>query len=124
MSREVKGPLVMPATLAEAEQLMEHLVHETTDLKQRLDRARGDAAAGAGYSDNGWYHRANARLRYLNHDRQRLMEHMAKLRREEKRGMAQSHDALLLAELRKVVREDVFLGCVARARIAAGRAGQ
>ncbi|MNR30322.1 hypothetical protein D3C85_1477710 [compost metagenome] len=111
----------MPATLAEAEQLMDSLANETTDLKQRLDRARGDAAAGKGHADNGWYHRANARLRYLNHDRQRLMEHMAKLRREEKRAVGAAFDRLLLAELRHVVRADIFETCVARARIAAGR---
>jgi hypothetical protein len=114
----------MPASLEEAERMMDWLANETTDLKQRLDRARGEAASGAGYSDNGWFHRASARLRYLNRDRQRLMGHMAKLRREEKRATADGFDRLLVAELRQLVREDQFQGCLARARIAAGRVGQ
>ncbi|MDT4874535.1 hypothetical protein FQZ97_1098420 [compost metagenome] len=49
------------------------------------------------------------------------MEHMAKLRRDEKRAFGEAFDRLLLSELREVVRADVFQACVARARIAAGR---
>lgn len=107
-TEKLKGPINLPNTMHECEQLMERLAAESTNLKLQLDHARAKVATTGEYAPSGWFNRASAALRYMNRDRQRLQEHMAKLRRADKENVAQAYDAVLIATLREIVGESIF----------------
>lgn len=120
MSIEKGKPLVMPETLAECELVMERLSADCTAIRSQVDAARAGVKTDGRYADAGWFHRANTAMRWMNRDRQRLQEHMAKLRRSEKQSLVQQRDALLIAFLRDHVSPEVFQSCVDKARTQAG----
>ena len=120
MINEKGKPLVMPATLEECEAVMERLSADCTAIRIQVDAARANQKTTGRYADANWFHRANTALRWMNRDRQRLQEHMAKLRRSERQSLVQQRDALLIAFLREHVTPEVFQACVDKTRALAG----
>lgn len=120
MINEKGKPLVMPETLAECEAVMERLSADCTAIRSQVDAARAGVKTDGRYADAGWFHRASTALRWMNRDRQRLQDHMAKLRRAEKQSLVQQRDALLIAFLREHVTAEVFQACVDKTRALAG----
>ncbi len=120
MINEKGKPLVMPETLAECELVMERLSANCTAIRSQVDAARAGVKTDGRYADAGWFHRASTALRWMNRDRQRLQDHMAKLRRAEKQKLVQQRDALLIAFLREHVSPEVFQACVDKTRALAG----
>lgn len=121
MINEKGKPLVMPETLAECELVMERLSADCTAIRSQVDAARAGVKTHGRYADAGWFHRANTALRWMNRDRQRLQDHMGKLRRSEKRERSpRLEDELLIAALREHVTSEVFQACVDKTRALAG----
>ncbi|WP_236234682.1 hypothetical protein [Pseudomonas tohonis] len=115
MSNEKRGPLVMPATLEECASVMEQLSFDCTNIRTQVDAAKANRKATGRYSDPQWFARATAALRWMSRDRQRLQEHMAKLRKESRSTAEACRDKLLIEALREHVTAGVFARCVLEA---------
>ncbi|BCG27570.1 hypothetical protein TUM18999_57610 [Pseudomonas tohonis] len=113
MSNEKRGPLVMPATLEECASVMERLSFDCTNIRTQVEAAKANQRATGRYSDPMWFARATAALRWMSRDRQRLQEHMAKLRKASRAATETSRDKLLIEALRQHVSPEVFFRCVA-----------
>lgn len=98
-----RGPVELPATLAECELLEEELCRDSIRLECQLGIAKGKSQAGGEYADPTWYHKASAALKHIRRDRQRLAVHMKKLRIEARRADPhwQSRDQALIRALRE-----------------------
>lgn len=109
-----RGPVVLPATLAECEVLEEVLCRDAIRLECQIGQAKGKAVAEGKYANPDWYHRAKAALKHINRDRQRLMQHMKALRVEARRNCPawQARDKAILRELNARVPKEVFDECV------------
>lgn len=109
-----RGPLDLPATLAECEELEELLCRDAIRLECQIGQAKGRAVSEGKYADPDWYHRAKAALKHINRDRQRLMVHMKALRIEARRSCPvwQARDKAILRELSARVPKQVFDECV------------
>ncbi|MCX5508364.1 hypothetical protein [Pseudomonas sp. BJa3] len=109
-----RGPLELPATLAECEALEELLCRDAIRLECQIGQAKGKAVAEGKYANPDWYHRARAALKHINRDRQRLMQHMKALRVEARRNCPawQARDKAILRELNARVPKEVFDECV------------
>jgi hypothetical protein len=81
----LNGPRELPDNLPECEQLDEELCRDSIRLECQLGIVKGKSQAEGEYADPNWYHKANAALKYLRHDRQRLLVHMKQLRTEARR---------------------------------------
>lgn len=117
-----RGPVDLPATLAESEALEETLARDAIRLECQIGVAEGVAKAEGRYADPTWYHRAKAALKHINRDRQRLIQHMKALRTEAKLMDQQVQDRVLLDVIKEALPADQFLGFVriAEARAASG----
>jgi len=113
-SNAPRGPVQLPATLAECEVLEETLARDAIRLECQIGVAEGTAKAEKRYADPAWFHRAKAALKYINRDRQRLMVHMKALRIEVRRNCPawQARDKAILRELNARVPKEVFDECV------------
>ncbi|MFT8232403.1 hypothetical protein ACLNBI_12700 [Pseudomonas guariconensis] len=113
-SSGLRGPVELPATLAECEVLEEALARDAIRLECQIGVAEGTAKAEKRYADPVWFHRAKAALKHINRDRQRLMQHMKALRIEAKRNcpLWQARDKAILRELNARVPKEVFDECV------------
>ncbi|MCE0933412.1 hypothetical protein [Pseudomonas monteilii] len=109
-----RGPVELPATLAECEELEETLARDAIRLECQIGVAEGTAKAEKRYADPTWYHRAKAALKHINRDRQRLTQHMKALRVEARRNCPawQARDKAILRELNARVPKEVFDECV------------
>lgn len=109
-----RGPIELPATLAQCEVLEETLCRDAIRLECQIGVAEGLAKAEKRYADPVWYHRAKAALKHINRDRQRLMQHMKALRVEARRNCPawQARDKAILRELNARVPKEVFDDCV------------
>lgn len=109
-----RGPVELPATLAECEVLEETLARDAIRLECQIGQAKGRAVAEGKYADPDWYHRARAALKHINRDRQRLTQHMKALRVEARRNCPawQARDKAILRELNARVPKEVFDECV------------
>ncbi|WP_438307263.1 hypothetical protein ACIZ1P_14385 [Pseudomonas guariconensis] len=115
-----RGPIELPATLAECEALHEQLVTEAIRLELALDQAQADAAQGIP-CNRSWYNRAKAALKHINHDRARALYRCGQLRKEAKQQSQQGLDRMILDVIKESMPADQFLGYV---RIAEARAAQ
>ncbi|WP_395589400.1 hypothetical protein [Pseudomonas sp. TR47] len=117
----LRGPIELPATLAECEALHEQLVTEAIRLELALDQAQADAAQGIPYN-RSWYNRAKAALKHINHDRARLLYRCGQLRKEAKTHAQQHMDRVILDVIKESLPADQFMGFVriAEARMASG----
>ncbi|MCO7523962.1 hypothetical protein NJH54_05485 [Pseudomonas asiatica] len=109
-----RGPVALPATLAECEVLEETLARDAIRLECQIGVAEGTAKAEKRYADPTWYHRAKAALKHINRDRQRLMQHMKALRVEQRRNCPawQARDKAILRELNARVSKELYDECV------------
>ncbi|MVF50601.1 hypothetical protein F9Z43_15005 [Pseudomonas monteilii] len=109
-----RGPVELPANLAECEVLEETLARDAIRLECQIGVAEGTAKAEKRYADPVWFHRAKAALKHINRDRQRLMVHMKALRIEARRNCPawQARDRAILRELNARVSKEVFEECV------------
>jgi hypothetical protein len=109
-----RGPVELPATLAECEVLEEALARDAIRLECQIGQAKGKAVAEGKYANPDWYHRAKAALKHINRDRQRLVQHMRALRVEARRNCPawQDRDKAILRELNARVPKEVFDECV------------
>lgn len=96
------GLCVMPATMAECEELDERLCRDSIRLECQLGIVKGKSHSEGEYADPTWYHKANAALKHLKRDRQLLVVHMKQLRIEARRSDAHwnSRDQRLIRALR------------------------
>ncbi len=115
-----RGPIELPATLAECEALHEQLVTDAIRLELALAQAQEGAAQGIPYS-RSWYNRAKAALKHINHDRARLLYRCGQLRKEAKTHAQQHMDRVILDVIKESLPADQFMGFV---RIAEARAAQ
>ncbi|WP_028698189.1 MULTISPECIES: hypothetical protein [Pseudomonas putida group] len=113
-SNAPRGPVELPATLAECEVLEEALARDAIRLECQIGVAEGLAKTEKRYADPVWYHRAKAALKHINRDRQRLIQHMKALRVEARRNCPawQARDKAILRELNARVPKEVFDECV------------
>lgn len=125
MTNEKRGPLVLPATLEECAFVMDRLASDCNSVQTQVDSAKAVQRATGRYSDPEWFARANSALRWMKRDRQRLQEHMGKLRKLEAAKAMASLDKHLIAALRERVTPEEFEACVALAtlRQSAGAGG-
>ncbi|MBA6150094.1 hypothetical protein [Pseudomonas juntendi] len=109
-----RGPLALPATLAECEELEETLARDAIRLECQIGQAKGRAVTEGKYANPDWYHRAKAALKHINRDRQRLVQHMRALRVEERRNCPawQARDKAILRELNARVSKELYDECV------------
>lgn len=109
-----RGPVELPAILAECEALEETLARDAIRLECQIGQAKGRAVSEGKYADSDWYHRAKAALKHINRDRQRLTQHMKVLRVEARRNCPawQARDKAILRELNARVPKEVFDECV------------
>jgi len=119
-SNSPRGPIELPATLAECEALHEQLVTDAIRLELALDQAQADAAQGIPYN-RSWYIRAKAALKHINHDRTRLLYRCGQLRKEAKAYTQQHMDRVILDVIKESLPADQFMGFV---RIAEARVAQ
>lgn len=114
-----RGPIELPATLAECESLHEQLVTDAIRLELALDQAQADAAQGIPYN-RSWYNRAKAALKHINHDRTRLLYRCGQMRKEAKAQSQLHMDRVILDVIKESLPADQFLGFVriAEARMA------
>ncbi len=117
----LRGPIELPATLAECEALHEQLVTDAIRLELALAQAQEGAAQGIPYN-RSWYNRAKAALKHINHDRTRLLYRCGQLRKEAKAHSQQHMDRVILDVIKESMPADQFLGFVriAEARMASG----
>ncbi|WP_145186056.1 hypothetical protein [Pseudomonas sp. URMO17WK12:I11] len=113
-----RGPIELPATLAQCEVLEETLCRDAIRLECQIGQAKGRAVSEGKYADPDWYHRAKAALKHINRDRQRLMVHMKALRTEARLKDQQVEDRLILDVIKEALPAEQFMGYV---RIAAAR---
>lgn len=111
-AKKENGPIQLPNTLEECEALRDQLDADATRIKLQIDKAKGNAAQHGKYSDSNWYSRATAALRYMNKDRQRLQEHMARLRSRAGVMASKNYDQILIYTLREMVGESLFAKAV------------
>ncbi|AYO01531.1 hypothetical protein D8767_22375 [Pseudomonas sp. LTGT-11-2Z] len=113
-SNAPRGPIELPASLAECEVLEEALARDAIRLECQIGVAEGTAKAEKRYADPTWHHRAKAALKHINRDRQRLTQHMKALRVEARRNCPawQARDKAILRELNARVPKEVFDECV------------
>ena len=106
----LNGPREMPSTLVECEILDEELSRDSIRLECQLGVVKGKSQANGEYADPVWYHRANAALKHIRRDRQRLLMHMKQLRTEARRTDPywQSRDQMLIRALRNELPEGRF----------------
>ncbi|KGK24338.1 hypothetical protein [Pseudomonas plecoglossicida] len=116
----LRGPIELPATLAECEALHEQLVTDAIRLELSLAQAVERAIQGTPY-DRGWYNRAKAALKHINHDRTRVLYRCGQLRKEAKQQAQQGLDRMILDVIKESMPADQFLGFV---RIAEARMAQ
>lgn len=109
-----RGPVELPATMAECEVLEEVLCRDAIRLECQIGVAEGLAKSEKRYADPVWYHRAKAALKHINRDRQRLIQHMKALRVEARRNCPawQARDKAILRELNSRVPKELFDECV------------
>lgn len=109
-----RGPIELPATLAQCEVLEETLCRDAIRLECQIGQAKGRAVAEGKYANPDWYHRAKAALKHINRDRQRLVQHMRALRLEERRNCPawQGRDKAILRELNARVSKELYDECV------------
>ncbi|GJB83967.1 hypothetical protein KAM380_084320 [Aeromonas caviae] len=109
-----RGPVELPPTLVECEELEEILARDAIRLECQIGVAEGKAKAEKRYADPVWFHRAKAALKHINRDRQRLTQHMKALRIEARRNCPawQARDKAILRELNARVPKEVFDECV------------
>lgn len=119
--RPANGARELPDTLEACEQLLEQLVAESISLQLSLDQAVDRNAQGNPY-DRGWFNRARAKLKHLNHDRTRLLYRCGQLRKQAKIRVHQNRDEVLLEVIKEFMPDDQFMALVkiAEARIASG----
>lgn len=100
--QSLNGPRELPATLPECELLDEELSRDAIRLECQLGIVKGKSQADGEYADPHWYHKANAALKHLRRDRQRLVAHMKQLRIEARRTDPhwQNRDQVLIRALR------------------------
>ncbi|KAB5626264.1 hypothetical protein F7234_03765 [Pseudomonas putida] len=120
-SNTLRGPVDLPATLSECEALHEQLVTDSIRLELALAQALDGANQGTPY-DRGWYNRAKAALKHMNHDRARLLKRCGEMRRDAKAQSQLQMDRVLLDLIKESMPADQFLGFVriAEARVADG----
>lgn len=106
----LNGPRELPDNLPECEQLDEELLRDSIRLECQIGIVRGKSQAEGEYADPNWYHKANAALKYLRHDRQRLLVHMKQLRTAARRTDPhwQGRDQALIRALREELPEGRF----------------
>ncbi|MDQ7965645.1 hypothetical protein RDI61_16600 [Pseudomonas plecoglossicida] len=114
------GPRELPDTLEACEALHEQLVGDAIRLELSLAQAVERAIQGTPY-DRGWYNRAKAALKHINHDRTRVLYRCGQLRKEAKQQAQQGLDRMILDVIKESMPADQFLGYV---RIAEARAAQ
>lgn len=109
-----RGPIELPATLAQCEVLEESLCRDAIRLECQIGQAKGRAVSEGKYANPDWYHRAKAALKHINRDRQRLVQHMRALRLEERRNCPawQGRDKAILRELNARVSKELYEECV------------
>lgn len=115
------GPRELPDTLEACEALHEQLVTDAIRLELALAQALDGTTRGIPY-DRGWFNRAKAALKHLNHDRTRVLYRCGQLRKESKLQSQQSLDRVILDVIKEALPADQFLGYVriAEARMAQG----
>ncbi|USS54870.1 hypothetical protein [Pseudomonas kermanshahensis] len=113
------GPRDLPDTLEACETLHEQLVGDAIRLELSLAQAVERAIQGTPY-DRGWYNRAKAALKHINHDRTRVLYRCGQLRKEAKAHAQQHMDRVILDVIKESMPADHFLGFVriAEARMA------
>lgn len=106
----LNGPRELPDSLPECERLDEELYRDAIRLECQIGIVKGKSQSEGEYADPDWYHRANATLKYLRHDRQRLLVHMKQLRIAARRTDPnwQSRDQALIRALRDELPEGRF----------------
>ncbi|MFT2184356.1 hypothetical protein [Pseudomonas putida] len=114
------GPRELPDTLKACEALHEQLVTDAIRLELALAQALDGATRGIPY-DRGWFNRAKAALKHLNHDRTRVLYRCGQLRKEAKTHAQQHMDRVILDVIKESLPADQFMGFV---RIAEARAAQ
>lgn len=109
-----RGPIELPATLAQCEVLEESLCRDAIRLECQIGQAKGRAVSEGKYANPDWYHRAKAALKHINRDRQRLVQHMRALRVEGRRNCPtwQGRDKAILRELNARVSKELYDECV------------
>lgn len=113
-----RGPIELPATLAQCEVLEESLCRDAIRLECQIGQAKGRAVSEGKYANPDWYHRAKAALKHINRDRQRLVQHMKVLRTEARLADQQVEDRLILDVVKEALPAEQFMGYV---RLAAAR---
>ncbi|MBP5054337.1 hypothetical protein [Pseudomonas chlororaphis] len=106
----LNGPRELPDTLEACEALEEELSRNSIQLECQLGIVKGKSQADGEYADPSWYHRANAALKHIRRDRQRLLVHMKQLRIGARRTDPhwQSRDQMLIRALRNELPEGRF----------------
>lgn len=117
------GPRELPDTLEACEAMHERLVSDAIRLELALAQAL-DGAAKGNPCDRGWYNRAKAALKHMNHDRTRLLKRCGELRRDAKAQSQLYMDRAILDVIKEAIPADQFLGFVriAETRVAQGGA--
>ncbi|WP_277592961.1 hypothetical protein [Pseudomonas chlororaphis] len=108
------GPCEIPDTLEACEILLEQIVQEAIGLQLSLDQAVERGAMGNPY-DRGWFNRAKAKLKHLNHDRTRLLYRCGQMRKEAKAMAQQSLDRTILDVIKESVPAEQFMEFVRQA---------
>lgn len=106
----LNGPRELPNNLPECERLDEELCRDAIRLECQIGIVKGKSQSEGEFADPDWYHRASAALKYLRHDRQRLLMHMRQLRIAARRTdpQWQGRDKALIRALRDELPEGRF----------------
>ncbi|MGS8178530.1 hypothetical protein ACU7A6_31040 [Pseudomonas aeruginosa] len=116
MNTEHKFPITLPNTLEECEELMECLSASCISCRSQIEAAKAEQKATGRCVDEIWYSRASTALRWMNRDKVRLQNHIARLRKDSRRAHNDLANRLLIEALREHVGIEVFQACAEKAR--------
>lgn len=109
---KLTGPRPMPDTVAGCVEMEQYLTERIISLDATLADARVSARVQGVYADPSWFHRANVALKHLKHDRQRVVHHVAQLRKADRVSASKGFNQVLLDVLREKVGDVMFQNCV------------
>jgi len=120
MSIENKLPEQLPESLEVCRELMERLTADCNRVRDQIEESDALWKATGRPQNPLWYRKAKSALRWMNRDRMRLQDHLARLRKAATAKGNQDENRLLIQALREHVSPEVFQSCVDKARALAG----
>lgn len=120
MSYENKLPDQLPSDLETCRSLMERLSSDCNRVRDQIEESDALWKATGRPQNPLWYRKAKSALRWMNRDRMRLQDHIARLRKAATAKGNQDENRLLILALREHVSPEVFQACVDKARAQAG----